>query len=262
MQLPMTQLSRTWTDAYTVCLSYKETTVGSFKGQGAALPVGPSHTPCYLDRNKNTSLAATEHQRAGVSQKDPAWLGETRWTYNRPHLLRMWQKMEEGPSAMSRLLSLDPVRSRLRLCSWNHGATEEWPVESPGKDLGICGITRHSSAYASARGAEQRFLQQLQRGWGSHCPLCMENHAVQVLFGRLRNVAGWSAENYWSTRSGSVLRWHQRHPPSCQCRRKHSISLYSIPIQSGAAFTLAEREHPGSCLGDISVHYRRKLRVI
>lgn len=72
MQLPMTQLSRTWIDAYTVCLGYKETTAGSFKGQGAALPVGPSHAPCYLDRNKNTSLAATEHQRAGVSQKDPA----------------------------------------------------------------------------------------------------------------------------------------------------------------------------------------------
>lgn len=29
MQLPMTQLSRTWTDADTVCLAYKETTVGS-----------------------------------------------------------------------------------------------------------------------------------------------------------------------------------------------------------------------------------------
>lgn len=58
----MTQLSRTWTDVYTVCLGYKETTVGSFKGQRAALPIGPSHTPCYLGRNERTSLAASQQQ--------------------------------------------------------------------------------------------------------------------------------------------------------------------------------------------------------
>lgn len=45
-------------------------------------------------------------------------------------------------------------------------------------------------------------------------------------------------------------------------RQKETVSPYNTLYRVELLPTLAEREHPGSCMGDISVRDRRKLSVI